>query len=911
MEDTNPTQDHRLIRLNVPDLHDRDKLLLESFNGQEGVSFPFRYELSVLSTDPAVAFSSVIGKEATITVCLPNENKRYINGIISSFSQGATSSRLTAYQAVLVPKLWLLTRTADSRVFQDKSVPDILDIILGKNGIKPELRINADKYKKREYCVQYSETDFHFCARLMEDAGIYYFFEHTEKEHKLVLADAAQSLKTHGVPFLNEAIFESSKGEGQQDQAVYSWSMAQELRPDKYTVRDYNFEKPQQDLTAFSQQKSVKTPKLEIYDYPERFADPDQGRQVADLRMEEIETANTVISGSGTCRAFQSGYVFKLTGHYRKDVNEQDYLLTTIFHSFKQGDDFCSSGQAIDDAFTYTNTFACIPTTTTYRPPRTTQVPVIASAQTAVVVGPSNGSQKPPADQIYTDEYGRVKVRFMWDRTTLNGDTSCWLRVANAWASMGWGHQWIPRIGQEVVVQFLEGDPDRPLVSGAVYNGMNGLPFTTDHYKTQSGIRTQSNPIDADGPNDKYNMLRFDDKRGCEQVFVRSQKRLDVRALADYYDTSGGSRNTVIGGKDDKGHQGGDYLLTVGNDTDIHINGSLYQRVEKKVDSTVVGDVIYDFEANHATMVGTKSELNAKQIIIEAKEKISLKVGSSFILIEPAGVTIYGTSVKINSGGWGVETGDHDIDDPLDAAGADTGKPGFVDCSKHGGSGGRTRRTRHLNSQHAVSSPRAGEDPRMTAIRNTLQNSAAGRHALEVYDRFGVNATFPGSTGGFYDGNTNRMVLDPAWGDFNDLAFVHEMNHAQAGHEGTTDPTSDPNRANYVDSHLQEEAHGDALANQTARELSAAGTPMTNSPANQPAYDRGYNQGVSDYQAAHPDATPEQLDQAGKQAGEQSVLSEYRAGRVPTSTTNQDYRQYYGNEWDKAHPAPTGSGGTP
>ena len=927
MADSTPTQDNRLIRLNVPQLNDRDKLLLESFSGQEGISFAFRYDLSLLSTDPAIPFETVIGKEATVTVCLPDDKKRYINGIISSFSQGGTSTTLTAYQAVLVPKLWLLTRVADSRIFQNLNVPDILSIILQKNAITPvDRQLRMERYEKREYCVQYSETDFHFIARLMEDEGIFYYFEHSENQHKLVLTDKVPSSTNHAVPFLPEAVFEGSRSKQIQEQAIYSWNMAQEIRPDKYTVRDYNFEKPRQDLTASS--KSVSNPTREIYDYPERFDDPDDGQIVADLRMEEIETANTVVTGNGTCRAFVSGYLFKLTGHYRKDVTNRFYLLTTIFHSFKQGDDFCSTGKAVSDVFSYTNTFSCIPAGNTYRSPRTTQVPAIASVQTAIVVGANttdNHGNPPPKpaphtvqDQIYTDKFGRVKVRFHWDRSSLNGDTTCWLRTAHPWASTGWGHQWIPRIGQEVVVTFLEGDPDRPLITGAVYNGDNGLPFTTDHYKTQSGIRTRTNPIDPDAANDKYNMLRFDDKRNCEQVFLRSQKRLDVRALASYYDTSGGDRNTLIGGKDDQGHQGGDYTLTVGNDTDIHINGGLFQKVEKKLNATVVSDVVYDLEANRATLVKTKSELNAKQIIVEASEKISLKVGPSFVLIEPSGVTIYGPSVKINSGGYGVETGDPDIDDPLDAAPADTGRPGYVDCSKHaGGGGGRHRRTRRLHSQHAPSLPRPGEDPRMAAIRNTLQNSAAGRHALEVYDRYGINATFVSGTGGFYDGppytTHNNMVLDPAWGDYNDTAFVHEMNHAQAGREGTTDmPATDPNRAHYVDSRLQEEAHGDALANQAATELHDAGTPVTTPPPNQPAYQRGYNQGVNDYRAAHPDATPADLDAAGRQAGEQSVLNDYRAGRVTTSTAGgQPYNQFWGNAWDQAHPPAPAGGGHP
>jgi hypothetical protein len=233
---------------------------------------------------------------------------------------------------------------------------------------------------------------------------------------------------------------------------------------------------------------------------------------------------------------------------------------------------------------------------------------------------------------------------------------------------------------------------------------------------------------------------------------------------------------------------------------------------------TAVGDVVFDFESNVTTMVKAKYELNAQQIIIEAKEKISLKCGSSVVLIEPSGVTIYGSQVKINSGGYGVETGNPSIEDPVDAGGADTGQPGFLKCPPPSGGGGGGRHSRTLNSQHAPSLPRPGEDPRMTALRNTLQTTAAGRHALDVFDRYGVNPTFVPGVGRSYAPSTNTVNLDPTAGAASGGSFVHEMNHAQSEHEGTSDHTDDPNRANYVDQNLQEEARGDAAAEQYRRQ---------------------------------------------------------------------------------------------
>ncbi len=868
-----PTQDNRLIRLNIPALEDKDKLLLTAFTGQEGLSFSFHYDLQLLSTDPAISFEEVVGSEATITIALPDNNERIINGIISAFSQGGHAGDFTAYQATLTSQMWLLTRVADCRIFQNKTVPQIVRLVLDKNQIQHVVEnLEHDRYQPREYCVQYSETDFHFISRLMEEEGIFYYFEHVagtkaegKDRHILVIADSISS--SHTVPFFPEAEFVSSHNKEVQNQGIYAWSMTQEIRPDKYTLRDFDFKKAGV-LTDEAKTPGVKKPKREIYDFPGNYETFDRGQQLADLRIEEIETANLIVAGSGACRAFASGFLFKLKGHYRKDVN-RDYLLTTIFHSFSQGDDFCSTRDAVGQVFSYTNNFSCIPAERRFRPPRTTQVPVIAGAQTAIVVGANttdpqgNPPPKTPPhqlqDQIYTDEFGRVKVRFHWDRARENGDTTCFLRVAQPWASAGWGHQWIPRIGEEVVVTFFEADPDRPVITGAVYDGANHLPFTTDRYKTQSGIRTRTNPIDPDGPNDRFNMMRFDDKRDCEQVFLRSQKRMDVRALASYYDTCGGDRNTLIGGKDDKGHQGGDYTLTVGNDTDIHINGACYQKIEKKFELAVVSDVICDFEANHSVLVATKSELNAKQIVLEGLQKISLKVGGSFLLIDSSGVTISGPSVKINSGGAGTPCGSPDIDDPLDAAPADTGKPGFVDCSKGGGGGGRKRHTRTLNAQHAApfattrlpdGSIKVGNnitikpnpaDPSFQdkALRDltTMSNAPAGMDNLNAINdqshpvtiQYGPVPSTPydspqdGTAKGkpAYDGTTGTgngtgstiqydpdMVVpttaDPTVNVPPDVILNHEMSHSKHAADGSSDfspDTTTPNNGNLEEAH--------------------------------------------------------------------------------------------------------------
>jgi type VI secretion system secreted protein VgrG len=698
-----PTQDNRLIQISTP--LGKDVLLLQSFSGQEGVSTPFHFDLTVNSLNKDIQFEQIVGKPATIKIVLPEEKERFINGIISSFTLTGASGEFTVYQATLVPRLWILTRNSDCRIFQKQTVLEIIDTILKENKVAPVLpRVDAGRYKPREYCVQYTETDYNFISRLMEEEGIFYYFEHKDGEHTLVLADHPSKFQAN--PFFKDAIFHSAAPKALTDFTVTSWNAAQELRPDMYELRDYNFKQPRLDLTAQSQTGNDAS--LAIYDFPGYYQDKETGKRIVDMRMEEIETSKVVVSAASNIRALMAAFKFTLTGHFRKDFDQQNFIVTSIFHVCKQGDNYRSNAQQAVCDFSYANKFHCILEHARYRPPRLTQVPAIPSTQTAIVIGrdttgPDGTAPPPPAphtpkDEIYADNYGRVRVRFHWDRSTKNGDTTCFIRVAQPWAASGWGHQWIPRIGQEVVVTFLEGNPDQPLITGAVYNGDNELPFTIPDYQTQSGLRSRSNPTDPDGPNDKYHMLRFDDKIDHEQVFLRSQKRLDVRALATYYDTSGSDRNTLIGGKDDKGNQGGNYYLTVGNDTDIHINGGLYQRVEKPLNLTIVGDVICDFEADQKVLVKTNSELNAQNIIIEAKEKISLMVGGSFITIDSGGVTIVGPMVKINSGGAGTPCSSPDIEDPLDAAPADTGKPGYV---QHGAKGPWKRRKRHLTAEHA------------------------------------------------------------------------------------------------------------------------------------------------------------------------------------------------------------------
>jgi type VI secretion system secreted protein VgrG len=903
------TQQNRLIKIYTPADSPLktplggDLLLLRSFSGHEGVSRLFQFELTMHSTDHKIDLKSMIGQSATLVVTLPDESERYINGVFSSFSQSGSSAleqglvptTYTEYRATLVPWLWMLTKESDCRIFQNKTVQDIIDAIFSKPEYADIMDVDyrlSGNFEPREYCVQYRETDFNFVSRLMEEEGIFYFFEHTDTSHTLVLANQPTDFK----PLAYHPTI--SFREERAPDTISEWSVGQEVRPGAYTLRDFNFQQPTLDLTA--PEFGIDPRAYEIYDYPGEYITKGRGAAIAQTRMEEEEMPTVIASGASICRGLVAGYRFRLKDHHRDDFN-QEYMITAVFHHSDQGDNYRTQPDSSQKNFSYVNRFQCIPYPTPFRPPRVTPEPVMRGSQTAIVVGKEG-------EEIWPDKYGRVKVWFHWDRekerdgkAILPEERSCWIRISEGWAGKGWGAMHLPRIGQEVIVDFLEGDPDQPIITGRVYNGDNMPFYQLPDYKTLSYYKSNSS-LGGNG----FNEIRFEDKKGKEQVFMHSQKRMDVRVKGSYYDTCHGNRETVVGWEN-KDDSGGDYNLLVEGDHNLHVKKGVYADIDKKLNITVKDDVVCDFESNQSTLVKIKCELNAQQIIMEASQTISLKVGGNFIMIDPSGVTIYGTMVKINSGGFGTETGDPDIADAEDAYTSDNGQPGYLDKLAKQGTKSRSKKHRKLRSQHYIAPPRPGEDARMTAIRNKLQYSATGRHALEVYDRFGITPTFnPGGTAyGSGAVNMDPSRTDPA------TSFVHEMNHAQHDKEGTSADINDPNRAHYIDQQLKEDAEGERLAYQTQKELADAGHPETYNSVTSPSFQQGYQNGVAAEKARNPNATPEQLDKAGNDAGQQRLLNDYRNGNVNTGNTTppQSYVQYWGQAWDGAHPPPAPAGG--
>jgi type VI secretion system secreted protein VgrG len=500
----NYTQKNRRIAISTP--LGEDKLLLHSISGSEAISRPFHYHLELLSEDDSIGFSAIVGKRVNIRIKLADASERHFNGFISRFSQGARDGALTSYHAEMVPWLWFLTRTADCRIFQSKAVPDIIQQIFKDLGFQEYALRLYGSFAPREYCVQYRETDFNFVSRLMEECGIFYYFEHTDSEHRMILANDPAAIKS--CPNQPKARYEITAGGWQDDDVITDWRKEQSVRSGTWTQTDFNFETPSTSLLVSVAGSNA----MEIYDYPGEYATRSAGDELTKIRLQEDTTPGSIAIGQSVCRAFGTGYKFKLEDHYRADMNG-DYILTEVRHRASQGGDYAvGSETGIDEEFSYVNQFDSIPASVLFRPERSTRRPIVQGCQTAMVVGPSG-------EEIYTDKYGRVKVQFHWDREGKRDEnSSCWIRVSHPWAGQGWGSVAIPRIGQEVVIDFLEGDPDRPLIVGRVYNAESMPPYGLPGGAVISGVK--SNSTKGGGG---YNEIVMDDTKGTELIRVHAQ----------------------------------------------------------------------------------------------------------------------------------------------------------------------------------------------------------------------------------------------------------------------------------------------------------------------------------------------------------------------------------------------------
>jgi type VI secretion system secreted protein VgrG len=627
-------QENRLLSIQTP--LGPDKLLLRSFTGHEGVSQLFNFQLDMLSEDSNINFDQIVGQNVTVSMKLAdNKTKRYFNGILSRFSQLPNEGRFAHYQAEMVPWLWFLTRTTDCLIFQNQTIPDIIQDVFqsfGFSDFEIELRGN---YQEWEYCVQYRETACNFVMRLMEQEGMFFFFKHEQGKHILVMADSPTAHKP--CPDQSNIRYVHSAGSGlaSEEDTVTSWQLQHELRPGKYAINEFYFETPSISLLSSIEGKINQggNKKYEIYDYPGEYEKRGDGDSWVRLRIEEEETPHAVITGSSTCRSFVTGFRFDLSEHTRKDQNKT-YVLTSITHNAHEGGTY--SGIAGTEA-NYTNIFTCIPQTVTFRPSRVSPRPLMQGVQTATVVGP-------PGEEIYTDKYGRVKVQFHWDRVgQRNENSSCWIRVSHPWAGKGWGGIQIPRIDQEVIVDFLEGDPDRPIIIGRVYNAEQMPPYGLPAGKVISGVK--SNSTKGGGGYNEYSM---DDTKGKEMITVHAQYDMSTTVEHDETRTVHNNRTKTID-NDEVTSVGNNRTETVGNNEKITIG-------KDRVESVGQNETV-SIAKNRKETVGQDLEVTvARNITESAGMKIKVSAGVELILegpggmikIDATGVTIQGVLVKIN-----------------------------------------------------------------------------------------------------------------------------------------------------------------------------------------------------------------------------------------------------------------------
>ncbi len=577
------------------------QLLFDGIHAHEELGRPFLFQIDLSCGTLRADIGNIVGTSATVWLAQSTEDTtdRFFNGIVTRVVSSGLVAGAYRYHVEVRPWIWLLTRVTECRIFQNKSAFQIITSVFRDAGFSDfdDRRQAAAGDTALEYCVQYRESSFDFVSRLMEQFGLYYYFKHERDKHTLVIADDPNAHDTlpDAIPF----VFDQTEFRTVADH-IWEWSMELALHSGKFTFRDYNFTIPSADLTA----KTVRLGKhphnnLEVYEYPGPYDQSTVGQQLTDVRMQAIGMQRTMIEAVSNARCLHPGWRFNLSHHPEDPVN-RDYLIVSADFSMSLAEGSSTvDGETLD---TYRVTLRCIPGDVPHRLERHTPRPMIRGPQTARVVGGSG-------DEITTDQYGRVKVKFHWDRADVEDDQrTCWIRVAHASAGAGWGSIFIPRVGQEVVVEFLEGNPDRPLITGVVYNASMTVPYALPDNKTRSTIKTNSSTAGGG-----FNELRFEDKAGREEVFFHAQK--------DY-------TKVVLNNE----------VVTIHKDTTTTVEAG-----DRKVTVSSGGDTLTVTAGDHTITV------SAGKSSITAAQSITLSVGANSVKIDNTGVTINGTMVSLQS----------------------------------------------------------------------------------------------------------------------------------------------------------------------------------------------------------------------------------------------------------------------
>jgi type VI secretion system secreted protein VgrG len=621
------SQQERTLSVSTP--LGEDVLLIRSMSAAEALSTLFEYQLDLVSEDINIRAEDLLGKPATMRLTLPDDSPRFFNGIFSRFSHVGFDGPYAIYQATLVPWLWFLTRTADCRIYQEKTVPDIVKEIFREHGFTDFEERLSGEYRQWVYCVQYRETDFNFISRLLEQEGVYYYFTHEDGKHTLILAD---SYSAHNpTPGYEEVpYYPPDESALRERDHIQDWSVASEARPGVFSQNDFDFTAPKKDLLAKnSNPKSHDLSELEIYDYPGEYKEPGTGSNYARIRLEEIQADYETARAEGNARGLATGALFSLTNYRREDQNKE-YLILSAGYEVRS--DLFGSGAGLQSGPYFRCAIRVMDAQIPYRPARVTPKPVVQGPQTAMVVGKAG-------EEIWTEKFGQVKIQFHWDRYgKFDENSSCWVRVSHPWAGKGWGSVAIPRIGQEVIVDFLEGDPDQPIVTGRVYNKDSMPPYGLPSGAVVSGLK--SNSTKGGGG---YNEISMDDTKGKEKITVHGQYDMSTTVEHDDSQTVHNNRTITVDGT---------HTETIKKDTTIKITtGALnHDVVSKTATYHVKGAVKENFDDTQTTTVNKKIAITSSsaEIHVTAAKEIVLTTGDSQLSMKADGsITLSGKKITI------------------------------------------------------------------------------------------------------------------------------------------------------------------------------------------------------------------------------------------------------------------------
>ena len=645
-------QDNRQLRIDTP--LGKDVLQIQSFRGTEAISTDFEYTALVISKNDAIGGNQIVGKNVSVTYFSEGGSDRVFNGFVNRFEYvGSDEEGMTRYQMEIVPWLWFLRNNKDCQIFQDQAAPEIIKQIFNEAGFVDFRNELSESYPAREYCVQYRETDFDFVSRLMEEEGIFYYFEHQQGKHILVLCDSSQSyfdLDDQGIEY-------GASGQKHYKQLT-DWRHTYEFRPGRVAQKDYNFKKPSDRLVVDKVSQGVSfegSSNFEIYEYPGRYEEGSKGDRLTNVRMQEIEAEHDTATGKGHYTSFTPGGKFTIAKHSRKDEIGKSYMIVETYT--EANSNLTNEGTGSAD---FINEFRCIPSATTYRPVRKTSKTFVEGPQTAIVV--TDGQE------IVVDEHARVKVQFHWDRYGKSDiNSSCWIRVSQVHAGKGWGMMDIPRKDEEVIVSFLDGDPDRPIITGRVYNGNNPIPYGLKGAGDNTKNKTRRGNMTKSYESGGYNEMTMDDTAGEEQIRIHSQYNMDTTVQNDQAVTVNNNRTKTIA-TNETNSIGVDQSEDVGSNrtTSVGINDSETVGVNQSV--TVGATQSISVGASQSTNVGGMQTNNVgmvqnEMIGIAGNQMIgvakAVTVGAvmnqavGFMSTEQVGIkksTIVGSEYKISAG---------------------------------------------------------------------------------------------------------------------------------------------------------------------------------------------------------------------------------------------------------------------